>query len=76
MTNPDVQPISLADHRASRQTSAAQPKQLTAAQHRAYRQLAITTLGLDLPTLTQTLRARRIQAMPQLRIVAPTDLAA
>jgi hypothetical protein len=50
--------------------------QVTPARYRAYRQLAIAALGLDLPTLTADLRARRLRDMPVLRIVPPADLAA
>ena len=49
---------------------------LTPAQQRAYRQLAIVALGLDVPTLTQNLRGRRLLRMPTLRLVPQTDWAA
>jgi uncharacterized protein YlxW (UPF0749 family) len=76
-TNSNVEPISLTEHRAARQT-AAMPNAgaLTADQRRAYRQLAIHALGLDVATLTRTLRARRLERMPELRLLPPADIAA
>jgi hypothetical protein len=50
--------------------------QLTPAQYRACRQLAIAALGLDVRTLTAQLRGRRLRKIPLLRIVPPADLAA
>jgi hypothetical protein len=76
-SNTNVQPISLAERRAARDLrTSTSSAQLTPAQRRAYRQLAIVALGLDLPTLTMNLRARRLQSMPVLSIVPPTDQAA
>jgi len=49
---------------------------LTPAQYRAYRQLAIAALGLDVATLTNDLRARRLQRMPELRVLPEPDRAA
>jgi hypothetical protein len=73
-TNAKQQPIDLASRRASRDAS--RSVSLTVAQQRAYRQLAIAALGLDLPTLTRELRARRLQRMPLLQLLPPTDRAA
>jgi hypothetical protein len=50
--------------------------QLTPAQHRAYRRLALTVLGLDVATLTTGLRARRLEAMPPLQVLPQIDRAA
>jgi hypothetical protein len=73
-TNANQQPIDLAARRASRK--AGRSMSLTAGQQRAYRQLAIVTLGLDLPTLTRELRARRLQRMTMLQLLPPSDRAA
>lgn len=69
----DPQPINLAELRAER---AAARLPLNASQQRAYRRLAIAALGLDVPTLTRQLRARRLEALPELRLVPAADLAA
>jgi len=42
---------------------------LDSARPAAYRQLALTILGVDVRTLTAELRARRQEAGPQLRLV-------
>ena len=69
------EPINLAERRSARdQNAGATP--LTTGQQRAYRQLAIFALGLDLPTLTRELRARRLQRMPEVLVVPTIDRAA
>ena len=55
---------------------ASQRALLTAAQRRAYRQLTIAALGLDLPSLARHLRNRRLQRVPELRRVPRIDIAA
>jgi hypothetical protein len=78
-SNAGMQPISIAERRAMRQanqSAVGDAETLTAAQQRAYRQLAIYSLGLDIATLTRQLRARRLQRMPELRIVPTSDRAA
>lgn len=75
-TNSNVEPINLTERRAARQATATNGAALTVAQRRAYRQLAIHALGLDVPTLTRTLRARRLERMPALRLLPPADIAA
>jgi hypothetical protein len=73
------EPISISERRSSRNESnesAADRTPLSPAQQRAYRQLAIFVLRLDVPTLTRDLRARRMLAMPELRLAPPTDCAA
>jgi hypothetical protein len=74
--NSDVQPISLVERRAARLADPHNSAPLSIAQQRAYRQLAIAALGLDLPTLTRELRGRRIQRMPELRLGVHGDQAA
>jgi hypothetical protein len=74
--NSNVQPISLVERRAARLADPHNNAQLSIALQRAYRQLAIAALGLDLPTLTRELRSRRIQRMPELRLLAHGDQAA
>jgi hypothetical protein len=75
-SNPDVQPISFVEGRAMRQASSSNRPTLTAAQERAYRQLVIAALGVDLPTLTRELRSRRLQQLPHLHLLRPVDRAA
>jgi len=75
-SNADVQPISFGERRALRQASSNNCAPLTAAQERAYRQLVIAALGVDLPTLTRELRGRRLQQMAHLRLLPPADRAA
>ena len=76
-SNPDMQqPISLVERRAMRPATPDSSEALTPERERAYRQLAIYALGLDVATLTATLRVRRLQRMAELRITAPTDRAA
>lgn len=75
-SNSDVQPISLVERRALRQANSSNAAALTAAQERAYRQLVIAALGLDLPTLTRHLRSRRLQQMPHLRLLPGAERAA
>ena len=75
-TNSNVEPINLTERRAARQAASSDGAALTADQRRAYRQLAIHALGLDVATLTRTLRARRIERMPVLRLLPPADIAA
>jgi hypothetical protein len=72
-SNVNAQPISLAEHRASREATS---KSLTPEQQQAYRRLALTVLGLDLASLTADLRARRFQAMPKLQVLPESDRAA
>jgi hypothetical protein len=72
-TTSHVEPINLTERRAARRLKA---DALTADQRRAYRQLAIHALGLDIATLTSTLRARRLERMPALRLLPPADIAA
>jgi hypothetical protein len=74
--NSDMQPISLVERRALRQLNANDRAPLTAAQQKAYRQLATAALRLDVPTLTQDLRSRRLQRMPELRLLPQSDCAA
>ncbi len=76
-SNADVsnQPIDFTERRMAREARA-QGAALTPEQQRAYRQLAIFALGLDLPTLTRELRARRIERMPELRLLPQSDRAA
>ena len=59
--NTNCEPISLVERRAARQADVKWRTPLSAGQQRAYRQLAIVALGLDVPTLTQQLRARRLE---------------
>jgi hypothetical protein len=75
-SNSDMEPISLVERRALRQANGGTDEPLTPAQGRAYRQLAIYALGLDIATLTTTLRGRRLQRMPELRILPASDRAA
>jgi hypothetical protein len=75
-TNSNVEPINLTERLAARQATASHGAALTTGQRRAYRQLAIHALGLDVPTLTRTLRARRLERMPELRLLPPADIAA
>jgi hypothetical protein len=69
-------PISITEIRSRRTTRATtQRTPLTAGQRKAYRQLALTVLGLDVTTLTSELRARREQAA-LLNLVSDADRAA
>lgn len=71
------QPISIVARRALRQNASVNANQpMSAARHAAYRQLALTVLGLDVPTLTNELRARRFARMSHLRLVPQGDCAA
>jgi hypothetical protein len=49
---------------------------MSPARRAAYRRLALTVLGLDVPTLTAKLRARRLASAPWLRLVPPSSRAA
>ena len=75
-TNANVEPINLNERRAARHANGTEAAALTPGQRRAYRQLAIYALGIDISSLTQTLRARRLERMPELRLVPPADIAA
>jgi hypothetical protein len=49
---------------------------LSLARHNAYRQLALTVMCLDVPTLTAQLRFRRELSGPRLRLIEPAMRAA
>jgi hypothetical protein len=49
---------------------------LSLARHQAYRRLALTIIGLDVPSLTEQLRFRRELSGPRLRLIAPAARAA
>ena len=59
--NSNSEPISLAEHREARQSDVKWRAQSSPERQRAYRQLAIVALGMDLATLTRELRARRLE---------------
>ncbi len=75
-SNPDVRPIGRLECLGMRQANAGKVEALTPAQRRAYRRLAIYALGMDIATLTRDLRARRLERMPEQRLVPTSDLAA
>jgi hypothetical protein len=49
---------------------------LSTARHNAYRQLALTILGVDVPTLTEQLRFGHELSSPRVRLIAPASRAA